>query len=248
MKRVTSRHNAALQHVQKLQASRSYRYACGQFVADGTKLFAEALQWLPGLELVVAADNVPLPPLPAGLEELRVPADVMQWISQMQAPQGVLFVGRLPEPRPLSLTPGCLILDGLQDPGNLGTILRTADALEIPVILSSGCADPYSAKTVRASMGAIFRTPPQMADTPAVLDACRAQKIPLAVTALSPQAVDIRQGNPAECAVVIGSEGRGVGAAFLQAAQRQLIIPMHPRCESLNAAIAAAIVMWQMRQ
>lgn len=97
-------------------------------------------------------------------------------------------------------------------------------------------------------MGAIFRTPPQMADTPAVLDACRAQKIPLAVTALSPQAVDIRQGNPAECAVVIGSEGRGVSAAFLQAAQRQLIIPMHPRCESLNAAIAAAIVMWQMRQ
>ena len=132
MKRVTSRHNAALQHVRKLQASRSYRSACGQFVADGTKLFAEALQWLPaGLELVVAADNVPLPPLPAGLEELRVPADVMQWISQMQAPQGVLFVGRLPEPRPLSLTPGCLILDGLQDPGNLGTILRTADALEI---------------------------------------------------------------------------------------------------------------------
>ena len=140
MKRVTSRHNAALQHVRKLQASRSYRYACGQFVADGTKLFAEALQWLPGLELVVAADNVPLPPLPAGLEELRVPADVMQWISQMQAPQGVLFVGRLPEPRPLSLTPGCLILDGLQDPGNLGTILRTADALEIPVQRRSGQA------------------------------------------------------------------------------------------------------------
>ena len=162
--------------------------------------------------------------------------------------QGVLFVGQLPEPRPLSLTPGCLILDGLQDPGNLGTILRTADALEIPVILSSGCADPYSAKTVRASMGAIFRTPPQMGEPQAVLDACRAQKIPLAVTALSHQAVDIRQGNPAECAVVIGSEGRGVSAAFLQAAQRQLIIPMHPRCESLNAAIAAAIVMWQMRQ
>ena len=122
------------------------------------------------------------------------------------------------------------------------------EALEIPVILSSGCADPYSAKTVRASMGAIFRTPPQMGEPQAVLDACRAQKIPLAVTALSHQAVDIRQGNPAECAVVIGSEGRGVSAAFLQAAQRQLIIPMHPRCESLNAAIAAAIVMWQMRQ
>ena len=196
MKRVTSRHNAALQHVRKLQASRSYRYACGQFVADGTKLFAEALQWLPGLELVVAADNVPLPPLPAGLEELRVPADVMQWISQMQAPQGVLFVGRLPEPRPLSLTPGCLILDGLQDPGNLGTILRTADALEIPVILSSGCADPYSAKTVRASMGAIFRTPPQMGEPQAVLDACRAQKIPLAVTALEPPGGGYPTGEP----------------------------------------------------
>lgn len=247
MKRVTSRHNAALQHVRKLQASRSYRYACGQFVADGTKLFAEALQWLPGLELVVAADNVPLPPLPAGLEELRVPADVMQWISQMQAPQGVLFVGRLPEPRPLSLTPGCLILDGLQDPGNLGTILRTADALEVPVVLLDGCADAYNPKTVRATMGAVFRTQPVRMTRAEAVQSCRAAGIPLLATAMSADAVDLRKKNLSGCAVVIGSEGRGVSAELFAAADGKIIIPMNPRCESLNAAAAATIVLWQMK-
>ena len=247
MKRVTSRHNAALQHVRKLQASRSYRYACGQFVADGTKLFAEALQWLPGLELVVAADNVPLPPLPAGLEELRVPANVMQWISQMQAPQGVLFVGRLPEPRPLSLTPGCLILDGLQDPGNLGTILRTADALEVPVVLLDGCADAYNPKTVRATMGAVFRTQPVRMTRAEAVQSCRAAGIPLLATAMSADAVDLRKKNLSGCAVVIGSEGRGVSAELFAAADGKIIIPMNPRCESLNAAAAATIVLWQMK-
>lgn len=248
MKRVTSRHNAALQHVRKLQASRSYRYACGQFVADGTKLFAEALQWLPGLELVVAADNVPLPPLPAGLEELRVPADVMQWISQMQAPQGVLFVGRLPEPRPLSLTPGCLILDGLQDPGNLGTILRTADALAVPVVLLPGCADVWNPKVVRASMGAAFRAVPVAMTREAAVASCRANGVRLLATALRADAHDLREETLSQTAVIIGSEGQGVCRELLDAADGTVIIPMQSHCESLNAAVAATIVMWQMKR
>ena len=138
------------------------------------------------------------------------------------------------------------MLDGIQDPGNLGTILRTADALDVPVVLSEGCCDPYNAKTVRATMGAIFRTTPGYLSRQALIDQCRDENIPLLATALSQQAKDIRQQDLRQAAVVIGSEGQGVSRQLLEASQGQLIIPMHPRCESLNASVAAAIVLWQM--
>ena len=141
-----------------------------------------------------------------------------------------------------------LLLDGIQDPGNLGTILRTADALDIPVALLDGCADPFSHKVVRASMGAVFRNVPVQVSWQEAVQACKDAGIPVAVTALSERAEDLRHARLGQMAVVIGSEGQGVRKELLEAAQTELIIPMNPRCESLNAAIAAAIVMWQMKQ
>lgn len=247
MERITSRQNKLLQHVKKLQSSRSYRYQWGQFVADGTKLLGEAVRWYGGLETVILQEGVTAE-VPEGVRTVEIPAELMRAVSTMEAPQGALFVCRMPEPKPLKLCGGCLILDGVQDPGNLGTILRTADALEVPVVLSEGCADPYGEKTVRASMGAVFRTQPQQAARAEILTRCREAGIPLAVTALTADSRDIREVSLAEMAVVIGSEGRGVSAAFFAAAENRLIIPMNPRCESLNAAVAATIVMWQMRR
>ena len=161
--------------------------------------------------------------------------------------EGALFLCRLPEKTAFEPRPGMLLLDGIQDPGNLGTILRTADALQIPVALLEGCADPFSHKVVRASMGAVFRDPPVQTTWEQVQAACRDAGIPVAVTALSDRAEDIRDAKLSTMAVVIGSEGQGVRKEILEAAQAELIIPMNPNCESLNAAIAAAIVMWQMK-
>ena len=166
----------------------------------------------------------------------------------MQTPQGALFLCRLPEKAEFCPQPGMLVLDGIQDPGNLGTILRTADALEIPVVLLEGCADPYSHKVVRSSMGAVFRTPVIQSTWQQVKAACRGAGIPVAVTALSDRAEDLRLAPTESMAVVIGSEGQGVRREILAEADRELIIPMNPRCESLNAAVAAAIVMWQMKK
>jgi TrmH family RNA methyltransferase len=140
-----------------------------------------------------------------------------------------------------------LLLDGIQDPGNLGTILRTADALEIPVALLEGCADPYGHKVVRASMGAVFRTSVVTTTWQEAKAACIDAGIPIGVTALSDRAVDLRQAQLNTMAVVIGSEGQGVRQEILNSADQELIIPMNPNCESLNAAIASAIVMWQMK-
>jgi len=245
--RITARKNSLLQQVKKLLVSRKEREETGLFVADGTKLLAEAVKYFPGLDTVILSDGVDAD-VPEHVRLVRVPEDVMASVSPMQTPQGALFLCRLPEKTAFIPKPGMLLLDGIQDPGNLGTILRTADALDIPVALLEGCADPYSHKVVRASMGAVFRNPVVSSTWQEAKFAFAATNIPVAVTALSDRAVDLRNADLKTMAVVIGSEGQGVRREILESANAELIIPMNPHCESLNAAIAASIVMWQMKQ
>ena len=245
--RITSRQNPLLRHAKKLLTSRSYRESCGEFAADGTKLLEEAARWVPGLHTVIAADDVEICRLPEEVRVVRVPRDVMASVSQMDAPQGAIFLCRTPQPPQAEILPGTLLLDGIQDPGNLGTILRTADALAVPVVLLPGCADVWNPKVVRASMGAVFRMAvPQITEEEALAQ-CREKKLMLTVTALNDQAVDIRSADLTNAVAVIGSEGQGVRKSILDAAEQSVIIPMQPHCESLNAAVAAAIVMWQMK-
>lgn len=245
---IESRRNPLLVHLHKLLTSRSYREKCGQFAAEGTKLLEEAAKWYPALDTVVVQQGVELCPLPAHVRVAEVSEALMRAISQQDAPQGAAFICALPQPREARVQAGSILLDGIQDPGNLGTILRTADALSVPVVLLDGCADAYSPKTVRASMGAVLRTQPQRMTREQALESCRAQGIPMLATAMTARAKDLRQAALAEAAVVIGSEGQGVSSLLLETADESVIIPMASRCESLNAAIAAAIVMWQMKQ
>lgn len=245
--RITARKNPLLQQVRRLLTSKKERENSGLFVADGTKLLAEAVTWWPGLDTVILSDGVDVS-VPEHVRIVRVPEDVMESVSPMQTPQGALFLCRLPEKEVFVPKPGMLLLDGIQDPGNLGTILRTADALDIPVALLEGCADPYSHKVVRASMGAVFRRPVVQTTWQEARAACDQAKIPVAVTALDEKSVDLRDADLTAMAVVMGSEGQGVRAEILAQASKSLIIPMSARCESLNAAIASAIVMWQMKK
>ncbi len=244
---ITSRKNPYLQQVRKLLSSRKEREKEGLFVADGTKLLQEAVKYFPGLDTVILSDGI-VAEVPAHVRVIRVPEDVMSSVSPMETPQGALFVCRLPEKKPFAAAAPMLLLDGIQDPGNLGTILRTADAMNVPVALLEGCADPYSHKVVRASMGAVLRSQPMQTTWPEAAAALGTAGIDVAVTALSERSQNIRLAEVGKMAVVIGSEGQGVRQEILQQAQHQLIIPMNPHCESLNAAIAAAIVAWQMQQ
>ena len=243
--RITARKNSLLQQVRKLLSSRKEREEAGLFVADGTKLLQEAAAYWPGLDTVILSDGVEAN-LPDHVKVVRVPQDVMEYISPMQTPQGALFLCYLPEETAFQPKKGMLVLDGIQDPGNLGTILRTADALDVPVVLLEGCADPFSHKVVRASMGAVFRVPPVRSTWEEVKAGCAAAGIPIGVTALSDRAKDLRESMLKDMAVVIGSEGQGVRREVLESADAELIIPMNPHCESLNAAVAATIVMWEI--
>ena len=247
MEILTSRKNATIQRVRKLLSSRKARVEEGLIVADGTKLLAEAVIWWPGLKMVLPTPEID-PDVPEHVEKICISRELMEYVSPMETPQGALFVCALPEEKPLAVKRGMVLLDGIQDPGNLGTILRTADAMEVPVVLLEGSAAPYSHKVVRSSMGAVFRSVPGQSTWQEVQTACKEAGISVAVTALSPKAKDIRQAELSQMAVVIGSEGQGVRKEIMAAAQAELIIPMNEKCESLNAAVAATIVLWEMKK
>ena len=242
---ITSRQNPLLQHARRVLSSRSYRESCGEFAADGVKLLEEAVRWHCEITTLIETEGAVTFDIPQGVRRVIVPQDVMQSVSPMKSPQGALFLCRIPEILSLQEYRRALVLDGLQDPGNVGTILRTADAMQIPVILTEDCADPYNAKTVRAAMGALFRSSVCIASREEIASYCKDCEINLTVTALSERAETI-------CAdaltgfVVIGSEGSGVSELLLTSANREIIIPMNPNCESLNAAAAAAIILWEM--
>ena len=249
MEQITSRKNPLITHIRKLTVDRAYRRACGEFLGDGVKLLAEAVRWNAPLTCVVSTAGTALPVLPEGVRVVEVPEDVMGSISPMKAPQGALFVCRMPGQEVPDRLDGkrWLVLDGLQDPGNVGTIWRTADALGADgLLLTQDCADPWNAKTVRATMGACFRLPVyeiKRQDLSALLER---SGLPLYATALREDTIDLRHADLSRCAVVIGSEGRGVCEELLSVSEKTLKIPMRDRCESLNAASAATVVLWEM--
>lgn len=249
MERITSRKNPLITHIRKLCADRDYRRECGEFLGDGVKLLREAAKWSAPLTAVVFTEGTSLPPLPQQVRLVEVPEDVMASVSPMKSPQGALFLCRLPKLAAPQRLEGerYLVLDGLQDPGNVGTIWRTADALGADgLILVNSCADPWSHKTVRSTMGACFRLPVYELPAHQLPPLMKASGLPLYATALRQDTVDLRCAQLGRCAVVIGSEGAGVSQALMDESEKTLKIPMRERCESLNAAAAAAVVLWEM--
>ena len=247
MEHITSRHNPLMGHIRRLAGSAAYRWETGEFLCDSPKLLQEALLWQAEITAVVTIS--PLPQLPEHIRQVQVPEDVMASISPVKTPQGVLFTCRLPQaPLPRSLTGRrYVLLDGVQDPGNVGTIWRTADALGADgLLLVNGCADPYGPKTVRASMGACFRLPVWEAGPEELCALLERSGLPLYATALRADTVSLEQAGLGRCAVIIGSEGRGVSQSLLDRSGQTIRIPMRSRCESLNAAAAASVVLWEM--
>lgn len=247
--RISSRSNPLVSRLRKLNRDRAFRRAEGVFCGEGPKLLQEALRWDAELETVICVQGIDLPPLPGGVRVVEVPPDLLEAVADTRSPQGVLFTCRGPSlmlPDRLE-TGSWLILDGLQDPGNVGTVWRTADALGgAGLILCGGCADPWSPKTVRATMGAIFRLPVYEGTPEQAAGAIRSMGGRLYAAALSEQTGDIREVPLWDSAVVIGSEGQGVSREMLALCDGTVKIPMRSRCESLNAAAAATVILWEM--
>ena len=246
---VTSRANPLLTRVRRLNSRRAFRRAEGAFAAEGPKLLAEALRWGGELEAVICVPGSALPELPARTRVVEVEDSLLASIADTESPQGIVFICKgknLTVPDRLAGN-RYLLLDGVQDPGNVGTIWRTADAFGADgLLLCNGCADPWNPKTVRATMGAVFRLPAYECSLEQAVEGLARAGVPLYATALREDTEDVRRVPLGRAAVIIGSEGRGVSHAALALCEKTIKIPMSPRCESLNAAVAASVVLWEM--
>lgn len=246
---ITSRANPLIARVRKLAARRSARREEGVFLGEGPRLLEEALRWGGRLETVICARGTALPELPRETRLVEVPDSLLAAVAGTESPQGIVFLCKgenlaLPDRLEGSRY---LILDGVQDPGNVGTIWRSADAFGADgLILCGGCADPWNPKTVRATMGAVFRFPAYECAIGLAAERLREARIPLYATALRDDTVDVREADLRRAAVVIGSEGHGVSPLALALCKKTLKIPMRARCESLNAAVAASVALWEM--
>ena len=248
MEIITSRTNALCTHIRKLASSRAYRVEHGEFLCDSPKLLTEALLWKGRLKTVVFTEGTPLPELPGGVRVVQVPSELMKSISPAQSPQGVLSVCAMEQPALPETLAGkrYVVLDGVQDPGNVGTILRTADAFCADgVFLVNGCADLYNPKTVRATMGAVFRRPVWNCGAKELRALLTASGLPLYGAALRSDTLDARSVDYSRCAIAIGSEGNGLCEEMLDICDKTILIPMSAHCESLNAAIAASVLLWE---
>lgn len=254
METITSRTNPLCAHFRKLASSRPYREETGEFLCDSPKLLGEAQLWGADIKALLYTEGVelPVPAENAACRVVKVSESVMKAVSPMETPQGVVFsCGFAKDCFPKRLEPDAggrmrfLVLDGVQDPGNVGTILRAADAFGARPILLPGCADVYNPKTVRAGMGVHFRLPIRRCTLPELADLLKAADLPLYGAALRADTQDVREVDLSRCAIVIGSEGRGISQETLALCDRTVRIPMEERCESLNAAAAAAVILWE---
>jgi TrmH family RNA methyltransferase len=245
MNEIVSRKNPLVVHMKKLGADSGYRHEHGEFLCDGEKLLKEALAFGADITSVLYSSKEP-EGLPEHVPSYVVAYDILESVSPLKTPQDVIFSCRLPDGIVSPITGGFhIILEGIQDPGNVGTILRTAGAFNTgSVILTGDCADPYNPKTIRATMGAIFRQHMTVME----LDGIRALKdngFRIYGAALGADSRDVRDVSFQNAAVAIGSEGRGLSPELLSMCDEKIIIPMSPNCESLNAAVAASIIMWE---
>lgn len=247
VERVTSRQNAAVQHIRKLASGGKYRRQTGEFLCEGPKLWQEAQKWGWTVSTLLTSEEALLHQWEGDVGRAAlVTPELLSYAADTQTPQKLVFTCPIPEP-PESLPGGrLLVLDGVQDPGNVGTIWRTADAFGADgLVLLPGCADPWSPKVVRATMGACFRLSVLRCTLNELTARLEGEHIPLYAAALGENTRDIRGADLRRAAVVIGSEGAGVSDGVLGACHMTLKIPMRERCESLNAAMAAGIVLWE---
>lgn len=233
-------------------ASRRERLDAGCFLIEGVKMAEEAARHATVRSVLFEQGaDAKFAPLLAqlaaqGAQLYAVSTRVLEAVCQTKTPQGIAATVRLPEPRALS-GPLLIALDGVQDPGNVGTIIRTADAAGFEGVLLTGtCADVYSAKALRATMGSIFRMAIRVEENlPDALRALHEDGYEILSTELSGTPFYARAACD-KAVLVIGNESAGVSPEVSREATQRLRLPMRGGAESLNAAVAAGIMMYEL--
>ena len=253
---ITSRENPRIKRACALRDSEKQRAAAGLFFAEGPKLCLELARGCRAAELYATAPALAHTPALAGLGPavVEITQPVAEKLAGTRSTQGVFALFETPATDPAPLLAAArriLALEGVQDPGNVGTLLRSAAAFGFDaVLLGPGCAAPFSPKVLRASMGAAGRLPLGVcADLPAALGALRGRGVACLAAALyKARSLDaVGTQFPGGVCVVIGSEGHGLSDAAIAACSAAVRIPITDRVESLNAGVAGSILLWHFR-
>lgn len=250
MKEIVSTKNTWIKELKKLHKKKQ-RDAESKYLLEGFHLIEEAQKNETILEAVLITKRGQnewqewLADFPD--EQLYLVSDgVMQVLSDLPTPQGILAVAVMEDEAEICYEGRWLLLDNVQDPGNVGTMIRTADAAGLSgVILGDGTADIYSTKVLRGMQGSNFHLPIVRRALPAVIAQFKERQIPVFGTALDEAAVPFeKMGSRDQFALIMGNEGQGVAKELLAMTDQNLYIPIYGQAESLNVAIAAGILMY----
>ncbi len=252
MELITSKNNSAVVSAAKL-SDKKYRERTGTFAFEGIKLFREAkaagadFKQIFVTETAYAKYQADFEGMDEALITL-VSDTVYEKLSFENAPQGVFCICTYFKPKTTEEASFVVLLDGVADPGNFGAVLRSADAFGVDAVYAgAGSADLYNPKTVRACMGSIFRVDVRRSENLATeVLRLREEGFRIYATALDARSKDIRTVDfTGKVGFVIGNEGHGVSREVLDACTGSVIIPMSEGPESLNAAVASGVVMWE---
>lgn len=258
MLEITSSKNPLIKEIKSLYR-RKERWKSKLFIIEGIKIIEEAISNNVTLRNIVYTDK--LLSTNDGMDFFRkvekvyniayVPENIFSEICDTENPQGIIGIAEFDVKEVENIfkinTPLLLYLDGVQDPGNMGTIIRTADAFKISgIILGDGCVDPYNPKVIRATMGSIFRIPLYfIKEIYPYISKFNNNNVKIVATSLEGSIpvydADFKEGS----LVIIGNESKGVDKKLLDISSNLIKIPMPGEAESLNAGVAASIIMYE---
>ena len=250
---ISSTKNEKIKELAKLQTAKGRKKA-GMYLLEGEHLVEEAIKEKALIELIVVSSNR-MEDYQYLLEQtevnvLVVSQEVFQKLSMTETTQGILAAVKIENQAEPPCSGRIIVLDAVQDPGNLGTIVRTADAAGFDaVVLGTGTVDLYNDKVIRSMQGSHFHIPVFQADLREYLPVLKKQRVEVAVTALHRDSKDysILQGK-SDVAIVVGNEGQGVSSEVIELADAVVTIPMFGKAESLNVAIASALLMYKTKE
>ena len=242
---ITSKDNEIIKNIKKLKEK---KYRLDSYIVEGIKMVKEAINENQEIALIAIREDFKIDFDTKNTKIITISNKIFNDISDVKTPQGILAVIKKNQNNQIETNSNYILaLDSLQDPGNMGTIIRTADSANInQIIINKTTVDPYSPKVIRSTMGAIYRTNIiEVEDLKATLKEMKLKGFQIITTDLkATQSIyDINYNN--KTVVVIGNEANGVSQEILQTADKKVIIPMLGKTESLNASIAASIMIYE---
>lgn len=249
MKRIESVQNSLVKYWKKLANTRKERDRSGEYIVEGFHLVEEALKTKELVKTLIVREGVDLPLLwnTDDIEMIEVTAPVVKELAETENSQGVFAVCKQVQYSEVEMAAWrrLLVVDAVQDPGNIGTMIRTADAAGIDaVILGKGSADPFNPKTLRSAQGSHFHIPVVRGELDEWVDHLVEEGVPIYGTALEEAIPYTEVERTKDFALIVGNEGSGINPRLLQKTDENVIIPIHGKAESLNVAVATGILLY----